>query len=158
MCEERKLDVGGEVGAIVREIYELTSRLEGLYPGRHFTPDGHMVGSLGEVIAADVYGLELFEASHPVHDGYDCNGNPVQIKATQGDKIGLGDEPEFLIVLQIRPDGSFDEAYNGPGATVWDACGKMQKNGQRQISIAKLKRIAVEVPGEKRIPTRDGLK
>ena len=34
----------------IRRIYEITAELEELYPGRHFTPDGHMVGSIGEVL------------------------------------------------------------------------------------------------------------
>ena len=34
---------------IVREIYELVRELETMAPGRKFTPDGHMVGSLGEL-------------------------------------------------------------------------------------------------------------
>jgi hypothetical protein len=30
-----------------------------MFPGRHFTPDGHMVGSFGEALAAHHYGIEL---------------------------------------------------------------------------------------------------
>jgi hypothetical protein len=29
--------------------YEIVSELENLFPGRRFTPDGHLVGSPGEV-------------------------------------------------------------------------------------------------------------
>ena len=36
----------------VARIYKATAALEALYPGRKFTPDGHLVGSIGEVIAA----------------------------------------------------------------------------------------------------------
>ena len=73
-----------EIAEKIRKIYEITRELEEMYPGRHFTPDGHMVGSIGEVIAAEEYGLELFEASHPVHDARAQDGKLVQIKATQG--------------------------------------------------------------------------
>ena len=41
-----------EVSALVEELYRLIRRFEQLFPGRHFTPDGHLVGSIGEVIAA----------------------------------------------------------------------------------------------------------
>jgi hypothetical protein len=41
----------------VARIYQATAELEALYPGRKFTPDGHLVGSIGEVIAADDLGL-----------------------------------------------------------------------------------------------------
>lgn len=66
----------------IREIYKIANELEEMYPGRHFTPDGHMIGSIGEVIAAEEYDLELFEASHPVHDAKTKDGKQVQIKAT----------------------------------------------------------------------------
>ena len=76
---------GENLASLIRELYGVSAKLERLYPGRHFTPDGHMVGSLGEVMAADAYGLRLFEASHPIHDAVDSKGRLVQIKATQGD-------------------------------------------------------------------------
>ncbi len=122
-----------------------------MYPGRHFTPDGHMVGSIGEVIASDVYGLTLFEASHPVHDAVDSLGRFVQIKATQGDRISLSEEPDFLIVLRIGTNGNAIEEYNGPGAPVWASCGKVQKTGQRQISLNKLRKLNIHVPDEEKI-------
>jgi hypothetical protein len=39
-----------------------------MFPGRHFTPDGHMVGSLGECLVAHAYGLELQTASNKGFD------------------------------------------------------------------------------------------
>jgi hypothetical protein len=56
------------VPVLVREIYAIVAKLEATFPGRHFTPDGHLVGSLGEVLAAHFYGLELLPAS-AVADG-----------------------------------------------------------------------------------------
>lgn len=38
-------------------------------------------------------------------------------------------------------DRSFEECYNGKGATVWNAAGPIQKNGQRSISLAKLHKL-----------------
>jgi hypothetical protein len=32
--------------------------------------------------------------------------------------------------------------YDGPGESVWQNAGKIQKNGQRTISISKLRKIA----------------
>lgn len=48
---------------IIMELYRLTNELENMFPGRHFTPDGHLVGSIGEALAAYYYGLELLTAS-----------------------------------------------------------------------------------------------
>jgi len=55
---------------IIREIYRLVADLEAMFPSRHFTPDGPMVGSIGEALAAYYYGFdELFAASNSTHDG-----------------------------------------------------------------------------------------
>ena len=129
----------------IRMIFELADFLEQQYPGRHFTPDGHMLGSIGEVYAAERYGVELYIASHEVHDGITADGREVQIKITQGDRVGLSSKPEFLIVLKIDRLGTITEVYNGPGEAPWSHAGKMQKNGQRMISVGKLKALNAEV-------------
>lgn len=41
--------------ALVRDLYTTVNELESMFPGRHFTPDGHMVGSLGECLMVDTY-------------------------------------------------------------------------------------------------------
>lgn len=41
----------------VRSLYAIIKELENMFPGRPFTPDGHMVGSLGECLVADAFGL-----------------------------------------------------------------------------------------------------
>lgn len=53
------------------------------------------------------------------------------------------DEPEHLLVLQMIP--GFPTIYNGPGATPWKQAGKKAKNGQRTISVQKLRVLASEV-------------
>ena len=111
----------------------------------------HMIGSIGEVLAAYCYGLTLFEASKETHDAKAPDGRLVQIKATQIDRVALSSEPDWLLVLQIHPDGTFSEVYNGQGELAWTHCGKMQKNGQRPISLAKLRSLQAEVPEEDRL-------
>lgn len=143
-----------DIAEKIRKIYEITRELEEMYPGRHFTPDGHMVGSIGEVVAAEEYGLELFEASHPVHDARAQDGRLVQIKATQGDRIAIGERPEYLIVLKIDRDGGFEEVYNGPGDIAWSLVGKRQKTGQCHVSLAKLRAAMAEVPERDRLPRK----
>lgn len=135
-----------DIAKKIRKIYAITCELEGMYPGRHFTPDGHMVGSIGEVIAAEEYGLELFEASHPVHNAKTQDGKLVQIKATQGARIAISERPEYLIVLKIDRDGGFEEVYNGPGDAAWSLVGKRQKTGQCHVSLAKLRAAMVDIP------------
>mgnify|MGYP005793154527 FL=1 len=151
----------------IKELYEISAELERLFPGRHYTPDGHMIGSIGEALAASYYGLELFPASEETHDAKSPDGRLVQIKATQINRISMSSEPRWLLVLRIHRDGTFSEEYNGPpseanpmsdfadnspGRLAWEHCGKMQKNGQRSISLAKLRKLQAEVPDSVRLP------
>ena len=47
------------VPALIRGLYAIVSKLESIFPGRHFTPDGHLVGSNGEALASTYYAIEL---------------------------------------------------------------------------------------------------
>jgi len=124
----------------VSRIYEAVAELEAAHPGRKFTPDGHMVGSIGEVIAAEALGLTLYSASNPCHDAYDADGD-VQIKMTAGKKVSMYSCCDRLVVLKVISPEEAEIVYDGPGKPAWDAAGKMAKNGQRVISLAKLQKI-----------------
>ena len=43
----------------VADIYRAVAELKRCYPDRKFTPDGHLVGSIGEVIAREHFGFTL---------------------------------------------------------------------------------------------------
>ena len=137
-------------------IYDAVDALEQMFPGRHFTPDGHMVGSIGEALAEHHYNIKLSHASAYCHDG-SCKGRQVQIKATQGKRIALSSKPEHLLVLFLKRDGNFVEEYNGPGAPVWRhvATKPPPKNGQYQISLAKLRQMMTKVPQHEKLQRRD---
>jgi len=49
---------------LVPKLFRVIAELEAAAPGIHFTPDGHLIGSIGEVIAADCYGLTLTTVSN----------------------------------------------------------------------------------------------
>ena len=106
-------------------------------------------------MAEQHYSLELCPPSSPGHDGRTDDGKLVQVKATQRGSIGLRAEPEMLLVLQLSPNGSFRDAFNGPGSIAWEAAGPLQKNGQRGISVSKLTQLLETVPEEQRIPRGD---
>ena len=128
--------------APVAAIYEAVAELEKLYPGRKFTPDGHLVGSIGEVIAAEALGLDLYPASYAGHDARDATGRDVQIKLTGGKSVSLYATCDRLVVLRVVSPHFAEIVYDGFGAPAWENAGSLQKNGQRTISLAKLKRIA----------------
>jgi hypothetical protein len=124
----------------VARIYRAAAELEVQYPERKFTPDSHMVGSIGEVIAAQTFGLTLYPMSHAGHDAYDSNGD-VQIKLTAGTKVSLYASCVRLIVLRVVSASEAEVVYDGPGETAWAVAGKRQKNGQRTISLYRLRKI-----------------
>ena len=138
---------------LLRKIYEAVDELEKMFPGRHFTPDGHLVGSLGEALASYHYGIVLSDASTKCHDGK-CGGRQVQVKATQGDRVALSSEPQHLLVLRLERDGTFTEEYNGPGRLVWSLVSHKPrpKNGQYQVSLSALRRLMRSVAEHARLP------
>jgi hypothetical protein len=142
-----------KIPGLIKRLYAIVSELEALFPGRPFTPDGHLVGSLGEVLAAHRYGLELLNCSVEGHDAKAPNNILVQIKATQGSKVGLRSSPQHLIVILITKEGAIKEIFNGPGETAWEHAGKMQKNGQRPITTSKLLQLMGNIPGQSKLPT-----
>ena len=138
---------------IVAQLRQLVAKLTDMYPDRRFTLDGHLVGSIGEVLAAERYGLELLKASHKTHDATTPGGRMVQIKLTQRSGVGLSSCPEYLLVHKLHPDGSHEEVYNGPGEPVWDWCqSRIQKNGQAMVSLARLRKVMETVGPEQRLP------
>lgn len=138
----------------VARIYKATAELEARYPNRKFTLDGHLVGSLGEVVAAEELGLTLHPMSQAGHDAYDANGN-VQIKMTAGTKVAMYETCERLVVLHVLSSEEAEIVYDGPGQPAWEKAGKKQKNGQRTVSLSRLRDIATgesSHPGQKAAP------
>ena len=138
----------------IRSIYQIVAELEEAFPGRLFTPDGHLVGSIGEVLAAHDYDLTLLLSSTKAHDAKDKNGRLIQIKATQRKSVALRARPNYLIVLRINDNGNHEEIYNGPGGLPWNRAGKMQSNGQRPISISRLRGLNTGIVAKDRIQKR----
>jgi hypothetical protein len=101
------------------------------------------------------YDLSLYSASSAVHDGSARDGRQVEVKATQGDTVALRAEPQHLIVLHLNNEGQATEVFNGPGSLVWSSCGAMQKNGQRPISLSRLRKLMGQVPASQRLPARE---
>ncbi len=139
-----------KIPQLLKRLHDIVAELESLFPGRKFTLDGHLVGSLGEVIAAHDYDLTLLDASAKTHDARKEN-KQIQIKATQGKSVGLYGEPDHLLVLRLRKDGTAEEIYNGPGKPAWDKAGKLQKNGQRSISLSRLRVLKETVPENQKV-------
>ena len=84
----------------------------------------------------------LVPASTLGHDATAPDGRRVNTKLTQGQSVALH-----------RPRaGPVRVVYNGPGGVVWDACGKPQKNGQRPISLTRLRALDAALMDTARLP------
>ena len=140
-----------KIPILVKELYKIVDELEECFPDRYFTLDGHLVGSIGEVLASYYYNLKLLPPSSETHDAVSQDGKLIQIKTTQINKVALSSNPEYLLVIKLLNDGSFDEIYNGPGELVWNRTGKMQKNGQKYILLSTLALLMKDVSEDMRI-------
>ena len=142
---------------MLADLYRIVDRLQDLFPGRKFTPDGHLVGSIGEAVAARMFDLSLLRASAEAHDAKTADGRTlVQIKMTQGARgVGLRAEPQHLLVLRLAPDRSVEVVYNGGGRVPWLLAGKEQKNGQRSISLSRLRALDADVAASERLRQRN---
>ncbi len=136
---------------LIRDLNRIVAEREAMYPGRPFTPDGHMVASLAECFAEYYYGLNLYACSHPGHDAHldECR---VEIKATKGDRVAFRSAPDRLLVFRLT-QASFEEVYNGPGAPAWALVASKPRpsNGQYQVSLTRLRRVMETVPDAQRI-------
>lgn len=139
----------------IQELIKIVFDLEKNFVGRHFTLDGHLVGSIGEVMAAYHYEIQLYEASAPIHDGKSPDGREVQIKMTQGDNILIGEIPDYLIALHMdRTTGGITEIYNGPGKEPWNRGSLNQKNNNKSMRVSMLAELDECVSDSNRIPMK----
>ena len=148
----------------LKQLFQIVEQLETEYAeyNRKFTIDGHLIGSIGEVIVAEAFDLELEKNSTPVIDAHTKDGTnrTVQIKATQIDRVSFSgkheneDAPDQVIVISIDKSGGSVVEFNGPGKLIYENLGKPQKNGQSQISLAKLRRLMDDVPEEQQLPQK----
>lgn len=104
---------------LVRLIFQACAELSHR-GGRSVSPDGHLVGSLGEIYAAQALGLRLETASNAGFDAVDREGRRVEIKTTTRSSIALsasGTLAERLIVVQLDAEsGSAQIANDGEAA------------------------------------------
>jgi hypothetical protein len=139
-------------------IFDGISRLKGAFPKKEFTIDGRLVGDIGEVIAAIEYNIELFDVLRKGHDGQTSDGRLVQIKATFKDSLTFGSVPEYYLGLKLYRDGTHEEVYNGPGMLIYEKYKHRSGIEKDLLSFRNtdLRKLSASVPGNGRIPKRNG--
>ena len=129
---------------------------------RPFTPDGRMVGDIGEVAATIFYQVSLHGIGRNHWDGI-YGERHVQIKATSGKDTYLKEPPDegfadgLLMVFKINRDsGDCQLIYNGDIQRVWDylAYKKIDRTGAKQITLDRLRELQASVHKKDIIPQR----
>ena len=81
------------------------------------------MGDIGEILAAEKYGLKLYTENTAIHDGEEiATGRKVQIKATfkNYSYFPHGDDrlPHYFLSVNILENGELEELFNGPGSFI----------------------------------------
>lgn len=137
----------------IRTIFAASNEKATSSPDNHVQSIGQSLAVLAQLLAGYYYGIAPREKSNEGYDGIH-EGRKVEVKLiTVGHRIGIARKPEHLLVLQLMPDGHFEEAYNGPGELVWSHLeGKrLAKKGLRQVSLSTLQQLQNEVDLEQRL-------
>jgi hypothetical protein len=124
----------------IRQVFETCHELS-MLTRRPISPDGHLVGSLGEIFAAVELGLSLATPSNKGYDAVDARGNKVEIKTTTGRSISLsaaGTEATRLVVVVLDRTGEASIAFDGPAQAVWNLAGPAQKSMQSSSNMMEL--------------------
>lgn len=119
----------------ISKIFEISNELGRAYNIDRCTPDGHLLGAIGQIAAKIAYGL-AFGSEKDEHNCTWSDGTKtinVQVRCTGRGNIALREEPEHLIALSIFENGSIRLLYNGPGNLVWEKI-QHQKNTQKYAS------------------------
>ncbi|WP_267740542.1 DUF6998 domain-containing protein [Myroides injenensis] len=92
---------------------------------KKFTLDGKLVGDIGEVLAAEYYGITLHKDNTATYDGYITSDltKQVQIKSSFNNYFyfpkNITQIPDYYIAININKDGSFEEIFNGRGELIY---------------------------------------
>ncbi len=146
-----------EIRHLVHARNQLRERYGSL--GLSFTPDGNMVGDLGEAVAAELFGLRLADRRGlKAIDAYAADGGSVQIKASgRGTRIPFtaNEEPaKWLLVLVFDYEAEEVEiVYNGPYRP---AISRLPEtwSGQKSVSVPFLR--ALDAGNNDRLKLLDG--
>lgn len=109
----------------IQQLYTITQKLRERYKkwDKKFTLDGRLVGDIGEVLAAEKYGLNLYRENTEIYDGEEkATKRKVQIKASFKGYFQFPNKkvPNYYLAVMIDDKGLLDEIFNGPGQFVME--------------------------------------
>ena len=131
---------------LLNRLYKICDELSEECEGRPCTPSGFCVGTPGEFLAADAFGLKLLPGNSKDFDAETTEGELVQIRTSgKGTYIPIYGGEGLLIFVKIRKT-TIQLIYGGPAINAWDAARKPNHRGVRTISLKTLKSLHKELP------------
>lgn len=111
----------------IKQLLAITKKLKDKYIhlNKQFSLDGKLVGDIGEVLAAEKYGLRLLPENAQVHDAEELSTKRmVQIKSSfKGYSyfpFGADRQPQYFLSIMIDEEGEITELFNGPSQFLVD--------------------------------------
>jgi hypothetical protein len=140
---------------LLNRLYKICDELSEECDGRPCTPSGFCIGTPGEFLAADAFGLKLLLGNSKDFDAETPEGEPVQIRSSgKGSYIPIYEGRGLLLVVKIR-ETTIQLIYGGPAINAWDAARKPNHRGVRTISLTTLKMLHADLPPVLRMKKRD---
>ncbi|MEA5411964.1 hypothetical protein VB737_09320 [Synechococcus sp. BA-120 BA3] len=130
---------------LLNRLYEVCEELSKECDGRPCTPSGFCVGTPGEYLAADAFGLKLLPGNSKDFDAETEAGELVQIRASgKGSYIPIHGGKGLLLVVRIHRS-SLELVYGGPAINAWTASRAPNHRGVRTISLSALNRLHADL-------------
>lgn len=139
----------------IKELLSVVARMQQSYPKKRFTLDGRLVGDIGEMLAEQIYDLELLEGQQPTYDAK-SKDRLIQIKTTMKNSLTFGDVPDYYLGLRVDRDGGVEEIFNGPGPIIWESIKhrKRPRNFLYSITLPTLRNLNKLIQEKDRIKRR----
>lgn len=130
------------VQAILATIFSSQKALQTLAPEYRWTGLGNLLGDFGELVATDYYGLTKATPGSGDYDGRTADGKSVQIKTNySADQIGFRGSADLMLVIGVKPDGSWELIYYGDFANVKAVARYSARDNKHMIAVSKLKAL-----------------
>ena len=134
-------------------IYEIANELGSEFNISKCTPDGHLLGAIGQIAAKIAFGLKFGSDEQEHNCTWSDKGKfiDIQVRSTGRGSVAIRKKPEYLIAIEITESGKLFLLYNGPGEYVWEKI-QHQKQPQKYASKNQLLEAQQEVSFSSQIP------
>lgn len=131
---------------LLNRLYKICDELSEECDGRPCSPSGFCVGTPGEYLVADAFGLKLLPGNSKDFDAETELGEPVQIRTSgKGSYVPIYGAQGLLLVVRLRRT-TLELIYGGPAINAWENARKPNHRGVRSISLSTLKILYADLP------------